>query len=101
MEKKLKKNSANMADIDKILNVKPKIKSKKIMPEQYWGYLKVFDENEINHLPNSWEKNKLRNRAIGRRREETNDPLGTVIQYVKRQWPNKQTNIANMFFTKK
>ena len=40
-----------MADIDKILNVKPKIKPKTIVPEQYWGYLNVFDEDETNQLP--------------------------------------------------
>ena len=31
--------SAIMADIDKILNVKPKIRLKTIIPEQYWNYL--------------------------------------------------------------
>ena len=46
--KKEKKNSAKMADIDKILNVKPKIIFKPNIPEQYWGYLIVFDENENN-----------------------------------------------------
>ena len=40
-----------MADIDKILNVKPKIKFKTTIPEQYWGYLNVFDEDESNQLP--------------------------------------------------
>ena len=40
-----------MADIDKVLNVKPKIKFKTIVPEQYWGYLNVFDEDETNQLP--------------------------------------------------
>ena len=43
--------STNMANIDKILNVKPKIKLKTIVPEHYWGYLNVFDENETNQLP--------------------------------------------------
>ena len=43
--------SASMADIDKILNVKPKIKFKTIIPEQYWDYLNVFDEDETNQLP--------------------------------------------------
>ena len=28
----------------------PKIKFKTIIPEEYWGYLNVFDENEINQL---------------------------------------------------
>ena len=37
--------------IDKTLNVKPKIKPKTIIPEQYWGYLNVFDEDEANQLP--------------------------------------------------
>ena len=40
-----------MVDIDKTLNVKPKIKPKTKVPEQYWGYLNVFDENEANQLP--------------------------------------------------
>ena len=43
--------SASMVDIDKILNVKPKIKFKMIIPEQYWNYLNVFIENETNQLP--------------------------------------------------
>ena len=40
-----------MVDIDKILNVKPKIKFKTIVPEQYCDHLNVFDENETNQLP--------------------------------------------------
>ena len=40
-----------MADIDKVLNVKPKIKLKTIVLEQYWGYLNVFDEDKTNQLP--------------------------------------------------
>ena len=40
-----------MVDIDKILNVKPKIKFKTIIPEQYWGYLNVLDGDEVNQLP--------------------------------------------------
>ena len=43
--------SKNTADTDKILNVKPKIKFKTIIPEQYWDYLNVFDGNETNQLP--------------------------------------------------
>ena len=49
--KKVKVFSTNMVDIFKILNVKPKIKPKTIIPEQYWDYLNVFDENETNQLP--------------------------------------------------
>ena len=49
--KKVKVFSSSMADIDKALNVKPKIKFKTIILEQYWGYLNVFDENETNQLP--------------------------------------------------
>ena len=37
--------------IDKALNVKPKIKFKTRVPEQYWGYLDVFNEDEANQLP--------------------------------------------------
>ena len=40
-----------MADIDKTLNMKPKMKPKTIIPEQYWDYLNVFDEDETNQLP--------------------------------------------------
>ena len=43
--------SASMADIDKALNVKPRIKLKTVVPEQYWDYLDVFDEDEANQLP--------------------------------------------------
>ena len=43
--------STDIAEINKILNVKPKIKPKTIIPEQYWGYLNVFDEEEKNQLP--------------------------------------------------
>ena len=43
--------SASMADIDKALNVKLKIKPKTVIPEQYWDYLNVFDEDGANQLP--------------------------------------------------
>ena len=43
--------SASMPDIDKTLNVKPKIKLKTIIPEQFWDYLNVFDEDKANQLP--------------------------------------------------
>ena len=53
--KKEKKNveifSASMADIDKVLKIKPKINAKTIVPEHYWDYLNVFDEEEANQLP--------------------------------------------------
>ena len=42
-----------MADIDKILNVKLKIKPKTKVLEQYWGYLNVFNEDETNQLPST------------------------------------------------
>ena len=41
----------SMADIDKNLNVKPKIKYKIIILEQYWDYSNVFDKNKTNQLP--------------------------------------------------
>ena len=45
--------------------MKPKIKPKTIIPEQYWGYLNVFNQNEINQLPSiGGEKNKPRNRTV-------------------------------------
>ena len=47
-----------MVDIDKILNVKPKIKLKTIVPEQYWGYLNVYGDNDTNKLPPIRGKNK-------------------------------------------
>ena len=50
-ESNLEMFSASIADIDKALNVKPRIKPKTIVPEQYWDYLNVFDEDEINQLP--------------------------------------------------
>ena len=40
-----------MVDIDKVLNLKPKIKLKAEIFEQYWGYFNIFDEIEINQLP--------------------------------------------------
>ena len=43
--------STNMANINKIWNVKLRIKSNTIVPEQYWDYLNVFDEDETNQLP--------------------------------------------------
>ena len=43
--------STSMAYIDKILKMKPKINAKTIIPEQYWDYLNVFNENEANQLP--------------------------------------------------
>ena len=50
-EPNLEMFSASMADIDKALNVKPRIKFKTIVSEQYWDYLNVFDEDEANQLP--------------------------------------------------
>ena len=43
--------SASMADIDKILKMKPKINTKTIILEHYWDYLNVFDEKKANQLP--------------------------------------------------
>ena len=40
-----------MAYIDKALKMKPKVNAKTIIPEQYWDYLDVFDEEEANKLP--------------------------------------------------
>ena len=66
-----------LTDIDKIWNVKPKIKFKTIIPEQYWGYLNGFNENETNQLPPiRGKKNKSRNRVVGEKKEETDGPLG-------------------------
>ena len=74
----IKMFSASMADIDKILNMKPKTKFKTIIPEQYWGYLNVFDEDEtnqllpirgekINHKIELLEKEKENRRSFGAR----------------------------------
>ena len=46
--------SASMADIDKILKMKPKVNAKTIVLEHYWDYLNVFDEEEANQLPPIW-----------------------------------------------
>ena len=47
---KVKVFSANMFNIDKMLNVKPNIKFKMIIPEHYWDYLNLFDEiTQINY----------------------------------------------------
>ena len=40
-----------MADIDKILKMKPKVNAKTIILEHYCDYLNVFDEEETNQLP--------------------------------------------------
>ena len=48
--KRVEKFSASMVDIDEILNVKPKKKKKTIIPEQYWGYIYIFDENNVTSL---------------------------------------------------
>ena len=39
-----------MADIDKILKIKPKVNAKTIVPEHCWDYLNVFDEKKTNQL---------------------------------------------------
>ena len=84
-KKRWKKNSTNMADIDKALNRKPRIKFKTKIPEQYWGYLNIFDEYETNQLPPIPNKKiKSRNRIVGRKKEEEpNGFLRAVIQYIK------------------
>ena len=50
-EPKVEVFAASMADVDKALNVKPRVEPKTIVPEQYWDYLDVFDEEEANQLP--------------------------------------------------
>ena len=61
--------SASMTDIDKTFNVKPKIKLKTIILEQYWDYLNVFNENENQSITtNSWEKYKSRNRHVRKKK---------------------------------
>ena len=87
-----------MIDIDKILNVKPKIKFKMIIPKQCWDYLNVFDENETNQLPSiRGKKNKPRNRIVGKGKKETNGPLVPVIQYVKEKIPGIEKNTGRIF----
>ena len=46
---------------------------------------------------NSWEKNKSRNRIVGRREEKTNGLLGAVIQYVKSRISGIEKNIDRIF----
>ena len=48
---KMEMFSTNMADIDKFLSVKQKMKLKTIIPQIYWDYLNMFDENKTNQLP--------------------------------------------------
>ena len=85
-----------MADIDKILSIKPKIKFKTIIPEQYWGYLKKFDENEINQLPPIRGK-KINHEIEFLEKKNTNGPLGPVIQYVKKRIYGIEENIDRIF----
>ena len=82
--------SANMVDIDKILNVKPKIKFKTIIPEQYWDYLNVFDKDETNQLPSIRGKKITKSSCWGKK---INGPLGAVIQYVKKWVSGIEENI--------
>ena len=87
---------ANMVDIDKILNVKPKIKFKTIIPEQYWDYLNVFDKNETNQL--SPTRGKKINHEIELLEKEKKKPTVfwgryTICQKTnfwcsKKHWPN-------------
>ena len=69
--------SASVIDIDKFLNLKTRIKFKMIIPEQYWDYLNVFDENKINQLPPIHGKKV--NHDIQLLKEKTNGFLGAVI----------------------
>ena len=88
--------STKMVDLDKIINLRRKIKFKTIIPEQYWGYLNVFNENEINQLPPIREK-KPQNRAVEKRKEKTNCPLGPVIQQIKKLISGIEENIDRIF----
>ena len=55
-----------MANIYKILNVKPRIKFKTIIPEQYWSYLNVFGKmKQINY--HQFVGEKKQNRAVGKK----------------------------------
>ena len=72
-----------MADIDKILNVKPKIKFETIIPEQYWCYLNVFNGNEINQLTPIRGKKIIH--EIELLEEKKNGFLGSAIQYIERR----------------
>ena len=80
-----------MADIDKILRVKLKIKFKTIIPEQYWDYLNVFDEDATNQLPPI--RGEKIDHEIELLKKKTNGPLGAVIQHVKRRISGIEENI--------
>ena len=77
--------STNTVDIDTILNVKPKIKFKMIIPEQYRGYLNVFDENETNQLPPIRGKKFNHEIELLEKKGKNQRSLGPVIQYVKKR----------------
>ena len=70
--------SASMDDIDNILNVKPKIKFKTIIPEQYLGYLNVFNENETNQLPPNRGKKITKSSCWKKKKEKPNVFWGPV-----------------------
>ena len=85
---KTKISSANKASIDKMLNVKPKIKFKTIIPEQYWDYLNVFDEDETNQLPpfrGQGINHQIELMEEEKRRRKSQHPLGPVIQYIQQR----------------
>ena len=88
--------STCVADIKKILNMKPKIKFKTIIPEQYWSYLNVFDENETNHLP-PIRGEKINHEIELLEKKETNGPLWPVIKYVKRRISGIEENTDQIF----
>ena len=79
---KIKMFSANVASMDRNLNVKPNINFKTIISEQYWDYLNVFEENEINQLPptNSKKKKKPRNQPIGKENQRFSGARYTICQ---------------------
>ena len=94
--------STTMVDINKILNLKPKIKFKTTIPEQYWDYLDVSDENETNQLPPIRGKKKINHEIelLEKKKGKTNGLLGPVIQHVKRRIFGIEENIDRIFRSK-
>ena len=82
--------SASMVDIDKILTVKPKIKPKTIISEQYGDDLNVFDENETNQLPPI--RGEKKNHDIELLKKKPTVPWA-VIQHVKKRTSGIEKNI--------
>ena len=52
-DKRIEVFVASMADINKALAVKAKIDLRTKLPKQYWEFLELFDEDQVEKLPPS------------------------------------------------